>query len=217
MTRARAVLTKSPSIRRSVTSCPAVSFSSRRNTPPLRLTSSVSAICFTAAPSLLVHEASTGIRKLTRSLCRSPSLRIVSSSIRDFCHLRLAPPFAPGAPSSVHFVVPTNILCSCAPRPAKRPRLLPFRSAFSYRFPYFLASLAPLLVGGEGSPHHPDSLFPVPSHSGQPNFHERPNHRWCVAKNKPPRPPLCHPFSVRCRRGGPRSGIRRPLRRHHLG
>src|SRR5579859_2837036 len=87
-------------MRRSVISWPVVSFWSSRTTPPFRLTSSVSATCFVAAPPLVVHEASTGMRKLTRSLCRSPSLLIVSLTMGKVIHLRLASPFPALLPAS---------------------------------------------------------------------------------------------------------------------
>ena len=85
-TRARAIFLSSPFCRRSVSSCPGNNFSARHKTPPLRLTSSVCAVCLTATPPVANHDASTGIRRLTRSLCRSPSERIASirRKCRDF-------------------------------------------------------------------------------------------------------------------------------------
>ncbi len=49
------------------------SFSVRRKTPPLRLTSRVSALCVRVTPAGETQLASTGMRKRTRSLWRSPS------------------------------------------------------------------------------------------------------------------------------------------------
>ncbi len=86
---ARVLFQWSPSWwRRRCSSWPVESFSFRRTTPPLRLTSSVSAVCLTTVPVEVAHDASTGMRRLTRSLCRRPSDSVVmacpgkSSSIR---------------------------------------------------------------------------------------------------------------------------------------
>src|ERR1700739_1514914 len=54
-----------------------VSFSVMRRTPPLRLTSMVSAVCEMVWPVGETHEASTGMRKLTRSLWRRPSVTVL--------------------------------------------------------------------------------------------------------------------------------------------
>src|SRR5579885_970725 len=83
MMRARAVLYCSPSRWRfSVSSWPAKSFSASLITPPVRLTSRVCARRETATPPGANHVASTGIRKLTRSLWRRPSERRTSVMFR---------------------------------------------------------------------------------------------------------------------------------------
>src|SRR5258708_21148319 len=77
------------------------SFSVRRKTPPLRLTSRVSAVCLNVAPPLETHDASTGMQRVTRSLWRRPYEMVVIAYFTKFLNFRLARKF-------------------CADRPAKR-------------------------------------------------------------------------------------------------
>src|SRR5579859_342810 len=106
-TRARAVLESFPFWRRSVSSCPGSTLSDSRKTPPFRLTSSVCAVCFMTTPPDANQDASIGIRKLTRSLWRSPSGRM-SSFTRKKLHSE--PSMSLRAPKAADacFVVPTN-------------------------------------------------------------------------------------------------------------
>src|SRR6266850_903460 len=66
------------------------SFSVRRKTPPLRLTSRVSAVCLNVAPPLEAHDASTGIQRVTRSLWRRPSEMVVITYFTELLDFRLA-------------------------------------------------------------------------------------------------------------------------------
>src|SRR6267378_7131501 len=66
------------------------SFSVRRKTPPLRLTSRVSAVCLNVAPPLETHDASTGMHRVTRSLWRRPSEMVVIAYFTKFLNFRLA-------------------------------------------------------------------------------------------------------------------------------
>src|SRR5712664_2488404 len=66
------------------------SFSVRRKTPPLRLTSRVSAVCLNVAPLLVTHDASTGRQRVTRSLWRRPSERVVITYFTKLPNFRLA-------------------------------------------------------------------------------------------------------------------------------
>src|SRR4029077_13886986 len=66
-------------------------FSVRRKTPPLRLTSRVSAVCLNVAPLLVTQDASTGMQKVTRSLWRRPSeIVVVIEYFTELLKFRLA-------------------------------------------------------------------------------------------------------------------------------
>src|SRR6267143_2500716 len=65
-------------------------FSVRRRTPPLRLTSRVSAVCLNVAPVLVTQDASTGMQKVTRSLWRRPSEMVVIACFTELLNFRLA-------------------------------------------------------------------------------------------------------------------------------
>src|SRR5207237_6033311 len=65
------------------------SFSPKRSTPPLRLTRRVSTVCAKVAPWAVAHAASTGMRKLTRSLCRSPSESVLITWLDTVLNFRL--------------------------------------------------------------------------------------------------------------------------------
>src|SRR6266481_5537559 len=67
------------------------SFSVRRKTPPLRLTSRVSAVCLNVAPLPVTQDASTGMQRVTRSLCRRPSEIVVIAYFTILLRFRLAP------------------------------------------------------------------------------------------------------------------------------
>src|SRR5690348_3731239 len=136
-------------MRRSVISWPVVSFSSSRTTPPFRLTSSVSATCFVAAPPLVVHEASTGMRKLTRSLCRSPSLLIVSLTMGNGVQFRLASPGLVTLPAS--FSLSYQLISLPHPVAVSRRRsLLILSPSCPMQFQYF-APLSGTLVPERGA------------------------------------------------------------------
>src|SRR6266404_8705719 len=66
------------------------SFSVRRKTPPLRLTSRVSAVCLNVAPLPVTQDTSTGMQRVTRSLCRSPSEMVVIGYFTILLKFRLA-------------------------------------------------------------------------------------------------------------------------------
>src|SRR6267142_3974669 len=66
------------------------SLSVRRKTPPLRLTSRVSAVCLNVAPVPVTQDASTGMHKVTRSLWRRPSEMVVIVYFTELLNFRLA-------------------------------------------------------------------------------------------------------------------------------
>src|SRR6266850_4833382 len=66
------------------------SFSVRRRTPPLRLTSRVSAVCLNVALVPVTQDASTGMHKVTRSLWRRPSEMVVIVYFTELLNFRLA-------------------------------------------------------------------------------------------------------------------------------
>src|SRR5258705_6753527 len=65
-------------------------FSVSRKTPPLRLTSSVSAVCLNVAPLPVTQDTSRGMHRVTRSLCRRPSEMVVIGYFTILLKFRLA-------------------------------------------------------------------------------------------------------------------------------
>src|SRR6266404_3262535 len=121
------------------------SFSVRRKTPPLRLTSRVSAVCLNVAPLLVTPDASTGMQTVTRSLWRRPSEMVVITYFTKLLNFRLARNSPGNRPVKrvLSFQVITYAghwgrLCGLgryclfrAPGPSKAPRQGAFRAELS--------------------------------------------------------------------------------------
>src|SRR6266849_3358583 len=175
------------------------SFSVRRKTPPLRLTSRVSAVCLNVAPLLVTHDASTGRQRVTRSLWRRPSEMVVITYFTKLPNFRLACKSRGKPACETSFVVPSNNVSRALGAALQAGEVLPFSRAWPFESSPMrgisgkligVRDVLPLIIQRDGTG------YCGPNDCEQRYFHGRKNVKRRLAGAHHPRPPLLNSLSV---------------------